>query len=1086
MTRAKRTRTRKADKLLAAGKLTEAIVLYRKKEAWDGLMRAYERLGDLKSAAEAATKANLPEESARLFEKAGMLEQAAEMWLRTDRKERAAVVLEKAGDSEAAAELYLGIEMPSRAAAALAAAGRHGEAGKLYEQAAETEKALQMYELAGQVEDVGRILEQQGDFAGAARAYRKAGDARKAAELFARSDRSAESAQCYVELGEYRKAGDLLLACDHPLEAAEAYALEAGTLEKAAEIMCRALRSRVVWQVDAQGPIACLGVSEDGGVIAVGAARKLRVFNEHGDLMWRFVPGWGGNPRCLAVSAAGSVILGCDDGHLYSLTGDKTLVWVHDLSSNPMKVSTSSSGECIACCTEGHSVLCLDQDHNLKWRHNADNILWDVAVSPDGKVIAVGTADGSCILFNEDGERIATYRTRKWVHSVCVQNDATFALGTGMREIELVDGANAKRLWSLQEASPVHNVVLTSGKSVLSVADGEAVLRDQDAAVLWRHSSDDRLLGGQIHEERRMAVLRCVGRKLVAVALDSCRAQAASCYKEAGNYQRAAALYEQIEDHEAAAVMFKKAHDYVSAARNSELGGSRREAAELYEQAEDFQRAARLFKDLGDLERSAECYVRAGDSLKAAESFEQAGAPDRAAELYEQAEQYGKAGLLYKAAGSTPEATRALSEHVTRHADDWEKRFELGLLLQEDGQYDAAIEHFQVTAESEELRRKAVTHVAECFTEKGMYDIAIERYKACLDRDEKVSWNNRHIFYGLGRAYQLAGDYREARRTYEGILAVDFRYKDVQSLLEDVRKLSSVFQQGTTVAASVDRTVVADQAFQLMSAEKRQRYIPVRKLGSGGMGTVYLAEDRRLNRKVALKMLPASLRSDEQMRLRIIHEAQSIAQITHPNVVAVFDVGEEQGSCYVSMEFVEGQTLADVLEQKGRLEPEECVQLLIPITDGLGYAHSKGILHRDVKPLNIMLTADGVPKIMDFGLALIEGATRLTMPGAASSTPLYMAPEQLRGEPDLTPAVDIYAIGCLAYELLTGKPPFSEGNIGIQHLSQAPKSLRQVNPEIPAELDEVIAKCLAKDPLERYPNGSSLNDALRQVERTLS
>jgi len=378
-------------------------------------------------------------------------------------------------------------------------------------------------------------------------------------------------------------------------------------------------------------------------------------------------------------------------------------------------------------------------------------------------------------------------------------------------------------------------------------------------------------------------------------------------------------------------------------------------------------------------------------------------------------------------------------------------------------------------------------HVAECFLGKDMYEIAIERFKACLDKDEEVSRENREIFYGLGKAYHLAGNYHEAKRIYEGILGIDFHYKDVGTRLEDARKLSSVFGQSapTPKPGSYERTIVADQAFQQMSSDKKERYIPIRKLGEGGMGAVYLAEDRRLNRKVALKMLPASFRADEKMRLRIVKEAQSAAQVVHPNVVGVFDVGEEQGDSYVSMEYVEGQTLAELLEKDGRFPPKKCVNILLQVTAGLGCAHSKGVSHRDIKPGNIMVANDGIAKIMDFGLALVEGASRVTMPGEICGTPLYMAPEQLRGAERLTPAVDVYAVGCLGYELLTGKPPFTEGNVGIQHLNEPPRPLREILPDIPAPLEDILMKCLEKEVADRYPDGNALNADLQGIADTL-
>ena len=1084
-------RRRKADKLLARGELRLAIELYKKEKAWDALMTVHEGQGDMMSAAQAAEKAELYERAAQLYEKAGAFKQAAEIWLRINEKERAAGALERAEDFEAAIDLYTSINMPSRAAGALAAMGRYVEAAGLYEQAGDLPNVLRMREAADQPEEMARVYEQMGDLEEAGELYYKAGNKVKAAELFAKTDRLVQSARCRLELGDHKKAGDLLVSAEHLLAAAEAYEKDRDTLGKSAEIFRKVLRSEVVWQKEAAGPIICLDISEYGDLVALGAARKVRLFTGKGEPVWRFVPTWGGNPSCIALSREGNLAIGCDDGYVYFLDKGKNVLWTRQLPGKATKISISPSGECIVCATSENFLVCLDAAGERKWDCETSSITWDVAVSPDGGAIAAGGADGSCTVMTSDGRPLGKYEASKWVHSVSLGEGGTrLAVATGMHGVELIDGQKFERIWSRYDGSPVHNVVLTPQNSVLSVGDEEALLRDEAGSVIWRCSAGDRLLGGDIDMGLQAVVLRCAGKNLLRVDLHHCRTRAAANFAEARHYGDAAVLYEQMQEFQSAARMFTEAGEYANAARNIEIAGLPLEAAELYERAEDFVRAAHLFEMQGQLAKSASCFMRAGQTLKAAELFVQAGDQAKAAELFEQAEEYGRAGELYKAAGDVPGAMNAFMRHVGSHPDDWKNRFELGLLLQADGQYDQAMEHFQQTALIDECRRESVMHVAECFMGKDEYEIAVERYSACLEKGEGVSWANRDVYYGMGKAYQLAGNYPEAKRVYEGILAIDFRYEDVAERLADVVKLSSVFGRGATPsrespAVTVAAVTIADQAFQELPSEKKERYVPIRKLGEGGMGTVYLAEDKRLNRKVALKMLAASLRADEKMRLRIIHEAQLIAQVVHPNVVSVFDVGEERGSSFVSMEYVEGNTAKELLAEKGVFKPQECVRLLLQIARGLSCAHGRGVCHRDIKPENIMVTADGTAKIMDFGLALVEGATRFTMPGQISGTPLYMAPEQLRGDDTLTPAVDIYAVGCLAYELLTGQPPFTEGNIASQHLNQPARSLREVDPQVPAPLEELVMKCLNKDSSDRYPDGDALLAALEEVERAL-
>jgi tetratricopeptide (TPR) repeat protein len=1081
-----RRRRRKADKLLAKGDITGAIEIYREEKAWDGVVAAYEQQGEFLSAAEAAEEGELFEQAGELFERAGSFKRAAEVWLGISQQERAARALEKGEDFLAAADLYKSLQMDSQAAAALAAAGQYAGAGQLYEHAGETDRAFEMYRAADKPQDMARIAENAGKFEEAARLCEEAGNKGKAAELFAKANMLLESARCHREGGNCKEAGDTLLSCERLFEAAEAYEKDESTLKQAGRVFGKVLRGQEVWRREVPGPISCLSVSEDGARNAVGCGRKLVVLNQEGELLWRFVPTWGGTPCCVAMSPDGALALGCDDNRLYFLDSDKNILWTHDLPGEAMKVSISPTGEWVACCAKGNYLVCLDNEGSVKWDYRAQSIIWDVDISGDGEAIAFGTADGSCIVMDAKRRKVGEYKGAKWVHSVSLSTSGdVIALGTGIQGVEFVDARKLEPIWTVQDSSPVHSVVVTADTKVLSVADDGAILRDEDATVVWRHDADERLMGGDIAVGGELVLLRCVGRKVVRIDLHRCTDRAAGALVAAGSYPDAAALYEEMQDYESAAEMFSKAGDCASAARNLEIAGRHVAAADLCQQVGNFLQAATLFEAGGELAKSAACFERAGQPLKAAELFCQIGDLAKAADAFDEAGEHGRAGELHRKMENTQAAVEAFERHVELHPDDWEKQFELGVLLQDDGQYDAAIEHFQQAASDEECRRKAVQHVAECFMGKDMYEIAIERYRACVTSGETASRGNRDIFYGLGKAYHLAGKYADAKRVYESILGIDFRYKDVQERLDDVRKLTTVFQGQRQTGVVGQPTVIIDQQFQRLSSDEKERYVPLEKLGEGGMGTVYLAEDKRLNRKVALKMLPASLQADEKMRLRIVHEAQLIAQVTHPNVVGVYDVGEEQGSSYVSMEYVQGRTVREILDEKGRYDARECVALLLQITNGLGYAHGRGVSHRDIKPENIMVTEDGTAKIMDFGLALNEGATRLTMPGQISGSPLYMAPEQLRGEEGLTPAADIYAVGCMAYELLTGNPPFTEGNVGIQHLNEPPKALKKKGVDVPAALEEVIMKCLAKDRAERYPNGASLNKALREVEKAL-
>ncbi|MGH2453869.1 MAG: protein kinase domain-containing protein [bacterium] len=261
-----------------------------------------------------------------------------------------------------------------------------------------------------------------------------------------------------------------------------------------------------------------------------------------------------------------------------------------------------------------------------------------------------------------------------------------------------------------------------------------------------------------------------------------------------------------------------------------------------------------------------------------------------------------------------------------------------------------------------------------------------------------------------------------------------------------------------------------------------QRYRLDAKLGEGGMGVVYRAHDSLLQRPVAVKTLSPALFGEEGAR-RFLREAQAVARLQHPSIVAVFDAVEEGGSLAIVMELVEGQTLRELLP----LPIPRVVEIAIQVLGGLEYAHGQGVIHRDLKPENIIVTGEGSAKLMDFGLARSEGRSRLTQTGMVVGTVAYMAPEQaLRGQAD--ERSDLYALGCVLYEAVTGRPPFeAEDPISVitQHINVPPVGPRFHNPAIPPVLEAVILRLLAKDPDRRYRSAGEVAQvlgALRAVE----
>jgi predicted Ser/Thr protein kinase len=253
----------------------------------------------------------------------------------------------------------------------------------------------------------------------------------------------------------------------------------------------------------------------------------------------------------------------------------------------------------------------------------------------------------------------------------------------------------------------------------------------------------------------------------------------------------------------------------------------------------------------------------------------------------------------------------------------------------------------------------------------------------------------------------------------------------------------------------------------------------------GGMARVYKGTDLTLARTVAVKVLSDDLSKDPSFLLRFRREAQAAASLTHPNIVAVYDTGAEAGLHYIVMEYVEGRTLQEILEAEGPLSPDRAAAIGADIGRALAAAHEKGIVHRDVKPGNIMVSDSGFVKVMDFGIAKAATSGSLTQVGAVLGTVAFLSPEQARGE-EVDARSDIYSLGSLVYQMLTGRPPFVAETLleMVNKLTnQRPTPPSRLNPKVPAALGEVVMKALAKDPARRQQDANQLAEQLLQSLR---
>ncbi len=286
----------------------------------------------------------------------------------------------------------------------------------------------------------------------------------------------------------------------------------------------------------------------------------------------------------------------------------------------------------------------------------------------------------------------------------------------------------------------------------------------------------------------------------------------------------------------------------------------------------------------------------------------------------------------------------------------------------------------------------------------------------------------------------------------------------------------------STEGISVTKTFITPADRLQKGSTLAGRYNIIEELGRGGMGVVYKAEDTKLKRSVALKFLPPELTHIPEVKERFVREAQAAAALDHPNICTVYEFDEADETTFISMAYIEGQSLRNKIES-GPLELDEALTIATQVSEGLQEAHKKGVIHRDIKSVNIMVTEKGQAKIMDFGLARMTGTTMLTKEGAAMGTIAYMSPEQTRGE-EVDLRTDIWSLGVVLYEMFSGQLPFKgdhEQAVVYSILNEKPKPITDLKTDTPVSIGQVVSKALAKNPDERYQQVEELLDDLKSI-----
>jgi tetratricopeptide (TPR) repeat protein len=576
--------------------------------------------------------------------------------------------------------------------------------------------------------------------------------------------------------------------------------------------------------------------------------------------------------------------------------------------------------------------------------------------------------------------------------------------------------------------------------------------RQAEARKLVRMAGD--LYGRAGLHQKAQAILERGGLWIPAAELalqHGNKEHAASLFQKGGDAQRAASTLKSLgRDTDATRLLAEHHRDK----------GNDAEAARCFEEAGEFLAAGDLYRVIEQYEKAGNCYEKLGEFNQAAEMFRSAESHKRAGENYERASRFAEAAESYALAGENQREAelRARGGQKLRAAE-----IHLANGLEED-----AIKVLQEIRPEDADFTKAAAILGEIFRKHGKLTLAIKKLTHAIG-NSAVSKDNVQAFYSLATVHEANKEIQEAAELYEKILAFDYHHADVSQRLEKAREAIK--------KEAADKKAAAQSSAQLSASAKAGRYKIVGKLGRGGMGVVYKAQDTVLDRTVAFKVLPEQLKENPQALKNFLREAKSAAQLNHPNIVTVYDAGEQDGAYYIAMEYVDGHTLKEIIKHRGRIAPGGIMHVLSQMCEALAYAHESKIVHRDVKTANAMWTKDKKAKIMDFGLAkAVEEVRNHTT--VVSGTPYYMSPEQTLGK-NVDHRTDIYSLGVSVFEMATGTLPFREGNLPYHHVHTPPPDPREFNAETPLLLCKIIARCMEKDPANRYQSTREILDDLQ-------
>ncbi|MFH1262820.1 MAG: protein kinase [Pseudomonadota bacterium] len=557
-------------------------------------------------------------------------------------------------------------------------------------------------------------------------------------------------------------------------------------------------------------------------------------------------------------------------------------------------------------------------------------------------------------------------------------------------------------------------------------------------------------------------------------------ADAARCYAGAGEFKKAGELAQAGGDLSQAAKYWEKSGDPRTAARlegeRLVVAGESQGAIAKFQEAEEFSRAADLYLELHEPIKAAQMYERGEDFHSAASLYRDAGQLEEAGNAFEKDRDYREAVACYRKA-NLPEREAAILEKLGDFVS-------LAECLGRQGDSKTALQWLEKVRENDPEFRKALSM-------KGKFLLKSDPVKAKEYLDRAVSMVERLTSEDVDAVYNLAvvseqtQTESKALDVLERALVQDRIEHEARGKAENLRrmlteKIALHSRMISSPGADTDGTAAFPRAESAGSTSvKATRYVPVKEIGRGGMGIVYTARDMTLDRIVALKILPESLKTNERAVATFLREGKAAAALNHPNIVIVHDAGMQAGQYYIAMEFIDGRTIKEILRIKKRLTLPSVLEVLRQLLSALAYAHSKNVVHRDLTTNNIMWTQQKSVKIMDFGLAKMI-TELMSEQSIIGGTPSFMSPEQTLGKP-IDHRTDIYSLGICIYEMLLGELPFIGGDLGYHHLHTPAPDPRARDSQVPEVFSEIILRCMQKEPEKRFQSIAEIQEIIGKI-----